>query len=419
MKIVLVHNFYRQAGGEDVVFQNEARLLERAGHKVICYIRSNAELKDDSLLDRVGIVPRMIWSQQSRKNFAAILDAERPDLVHVHNTFIVISPSIYSACAERGIPVVQTLHNFRLLCPAGSFSRNHTPCEECVDHGLLRSVLHGCYRNSHAATAGVALMLAVHRAIGTWHSSVTRYIALTDFARKKFVATGFPSERFVVKPNFVDPDPGERLGAGEYALFIGRLSEEKGVRVLLNAWKELPTRYPLHIVGDGAERAALEAAVREWQLPGVTFRGRLSRDAVVETVKGARFLIVPSTWYEGFPMCIAESFACGTPVLCARLGGMTEIVEDQVTGLHFNPGDPQDLASRVQWAWNHPLELSQMGRAARVKFETDYTGEKNYSLLMEIYEQAIATRSSPRHLPFLTQPVTSSSINPQPKGEAQ
>ena len=396
MKIVMVHNSYRQAGGEDVVFQSEKRLLERAGHTVIPFARSNMELKDDSLVDRIGIAARMIWSQESRQDLAAILEAERPDLVHVHNTFMVISPSIYSACSERGIPVVQTLHNFRLLCPGSSFFRDGKVCEECLHHSLFRSVLHGCYRNSSQASAAVALTLATHRALGTWESSVTRYIALTHFAKYKFVQAGFPSERIVVKPNFTDPDPGERLGAGEYAVFIGRLDRTKGTRVLPDAWKRLRVKYPLHVVGDGPDREWMEAQVRELRISEVLFRGRLSRAEVIEAVKGARFTIAPSTWYEGFPMCIVESFACGTPVLCSRLGGMSEVVDDQVTGLHFNPSDPEDLAKKAEWAWNHPLELARMGRVARRRYESDYSAEKNYSQLMEIYQQAIASCASPR-----------------------
>jgi glycosyltransferase involved in cell wall biosynthesis len=395
MKIVMVHNFYRQAGGEDVVFQSEKRLLERAGHAVIPYVRSNMELKNDSLVGRIGIVAGMIWSQESRQRFAAILDAERPDVVHVHNTFMVISPSIYSACSERGIPVVKTLHNFRLLCPASSFFRNGMVCEECQNHSLFRSVVHGCYRNSTQASAAVALMLATHRALGTWQKSVTRYISLTHFAKEKFVRAGFPADKLVVKPNFADPDPGERLRAGEYALFVGRIDQTKGTRVLLDAWNRLPVKYPLHVVGDGPDQQEMEAQARELQFSEVTFRGRLSHAAAVEAVKRARFTIVPSTWYEGFPMCIVESFACGTPVLCSRLGGMSEIVDDQLTGLHFNPSDPQDLAKKVEWAWNHPVELARMGKVARRKYESDYTAEKNYSLLMEIYEQAIAACASP------------------------
>jgi glycosyltransferase involved in cell wall biosynthesis len=419
MKIIIVHNTYREAGGEDVVFENEKRLLQRNGHIVIPYVRSNLEQQDTYFLDRIATATEMIWSSKSRHEFAAILDAECPDIVHIHNTFMAISPSIYSACSARNIPIVQTLHNFRLLCPAGNFFRDGIICDECVAQSLLQSVRHGCYRNSRGATAGVALMLAVHRALDTWRGSVTRFIVLTEFAKRKFVDAGFPSHRFIVKPNFADHDPGERVGAGTYALFVGRLVENKGLRVLLNAWKELHEQYPLHIVGDGPDRSTLQADASEWQLSGVSFRGRLSPKEVIEAVKGARFVIVPSTLYEGHPMCIVESFACGTPVLCSRLGGLAEIVQHHLTGLLFHPGDSLDLAATVEWAWNHPMELSQMGRGARAKYETDYTAEKNYSLLMEIYEQALATCASRRRLSLLSQHAISNSIQQQPKGEAQ
>jgi glycosyltransferase involved in cell wall biosynthesis len=393
MKIVQVHNTYQQPGGEDVVVESERRLLESEGHQVIPYLRSNMELQNASALARIAIVPRMVWSSESRRDFAALLDAQRPDVVHIHNTFMVISPSIYSACSERKIPVVQTLHNFRLLCPSATFYRDGHVCEECVDHGLLRGVGHACYRDSRAATASVALMIAVHRKLNTWRDCVTCFIALTEFQKQKFVASGFPSEKFTVKPNFVDPDPCERANTGEYAVYVGRLAEEKGLRVLLNAWKQLRTPYPLQIVGDGPERAGLETQARDLQLSGVTFRGRLSRSETMAAIKNARFIVVPSTWYETFGMILAESFACGTPVLCSRLGAMAEIVTDQCTGLHFTPGDAQDLAHKVEWAWEHPADLASMGRTARAKYESDYTAKRNYSLLMQIYEQAMAANN--------------------------
>jgi glycosyltransferase involved in cell wall biosynthesis len=393
MKIVLVHNTYQQPGGEDVVVASERRLLESEGHQVIPYFRSNMELQNASAFARIAIVPNMVWSSQTRREFAALLDAQRPDVVHIHNTFMVISPSIYSACLERKIPVVQTLHNFRWLCPSATFYRDGHVCEECVDHGLLRGVRHACYRDSRAATASVALMIAVHRKLNTWRDCVTRFIALTEFQRQKFVASGFPFEKFTVKPNFVDPDPCERASAGEYAVYVGRLAEDKGLRVLLNAWKQLRTPYPLQIVGDGPERAGLEAQVRDLQLSGVAFRGRLARSETMAAIKNARFIVVPSTWYETFGMIIAESFACGTPVLCSRLGAMAEIVTDQCTGLHFTPGDAQDLAHKVEWAREHSADLARMGRAGRAKYETDYTAKRNYSLLMQIYEQAMAANN--------------------------
>ena len=261
-------------------------------------------------------------------------------------------------------------------------------------------------------------MLTFHRALDTWRS-VTRFIALTEFAKHKFVDAGFPADRFVVKPNFAEQDPGERSGAGEYALFVGRLVENKGLRVLLNAWKTLHQQCPLHIVGDGPDSADLQAEALKSQLDGIIFRGRLSREEVIKAIKGARFVIVPSTLYEGLPMCIVESFACGTPVICSRLGGLPEVVQHHLNGLHFNPGDSLDLAATVEWAWSHPWELSQMGRAARAKYEANYTAEKNYSRLMEIYEQALAADVSRSHLFSPGQNAISSSIQHQPKGETQ
>jgi glycosyltransferase involved in cell wall biosynthesis len=390
MKIVLVHNSYQHPGGEDVVFEQESRMLERAGHDVTLYRRSNYEIEELSTFGRVMLVKRIVWAGDTHREFTRLLAQETPDLVHVHNTFLMISSSVYGACRERGIPVIQTLHNFRLLCPAAGLYRDGKVCEECIDDSLWRGVYHGCYRDSRSTTALVALMLAWHRWAGTWNESVNCYIALTEFARNKFIAAGLPSEKIFVKPNFVDSDPGQREGVGDYALFIGRLSPEKGLSTLLQAWGRLPRCYALHIIGDGLERENLETQARQLGLSGVTFRGRLSREETLAELKASRFLVVPSEWYEGFPMCIAEAFACSTPVLCSRLGGMEEIVNDQRTGLHFTAGDAGDLARKIEWALNHTSELGEMGRAARHEYETRYTAERNYSCLMEIYQQTVA-----------------------------
>jgi glycosyltransferase involved in cell wall biosynthesis len=387
LKIILVHNTYKQAGGEDVVFDQECQLLKDHGHKVVTYRRSNHEIDSLSLIDRAMLPKRTIWATDTRREFAQLLAREHPDIVHVHNTFMMISPSIYSACKEKGIPLVQTLHNFRLACPAATFFRDGNVCEECVDHGLLRSVYHRCYRDSRLATASVALMLAWHRRFGTWNQLVDRFIVLTEFARNKFVAAGLPAEKIVVKPNFVAPDPGERTHVGEYALFIGRQSPEKGVHTLLQAWKDLPSRCALQIVGDGPERERLESQTRQDGLFNVTFRGRLSHEETLAAIKNARFLVIPSAWYEGFPMAIVEAFACGTPVLCSRLGGMQELIADHRIGLHFTSGDKGDITQKIEWAFEHPAELAQMGREARREYENNYTSEKNYIRLIEIYEQ--------------------------------
>ncbi len=389
MKVVLVHNAYQQPGGEDVVFRQECELLARHGHQVVTYERTNHELNQLSSIGRLVMVKRMIWAEDSRLAVLQLLRNEKPDLIHVHNTFMMISPSIYQACREARVPVLQTLHNFRLLCPAANFFRDGRPCEECVQHGLWRGIWHGCYRDSRTTTAGVALMLQVHRARGTWSESVDGYIALSEFSRKKFIDGGLPPAKISVKPNFVYPDPGERQAPGDYAVFVGRLSEEKGLSTLLAAWDRLRTPVALRIVGDGPLRATLEARAKKHFRKNVTFLGRLNPAETRSMMKQAAFLILPSVCYENFPMSIAESFACGTPVLCSRLGGMQELVADHRTGLHFAPGDSDDLAEKVNWTYDHPSKLAAMGREARREYEARYTAEENYSHLLAIYEQTV------------------------------
>lgn len=389
MKIAIAHNTYQQPGGEDIVFAQECELLTRYGHTIITYTRSNHQIKDSSLVDRLTLVKKTIWESDTRKEFADLIRRERPDLVHVHNTFMSISPSIYSVCQDANIPVVQTLHNYRLFCSAATLFRDGQVCEECVDHSLWRGVRYGCYRNSHAATATVALMLAAHRTMGTWARNVDCYIALTEFARRKSIASGLPGSKVFVKPNFIASDPGINTEDRRHALLVGRLSPEKGVKTLVSAWQRLQNPIPLQIIGDGPMRASLQAEV-ESRFPSVQIRGQLTREQTLKALKGARFLIFPSVWYEGFPMIIAEAFACGVPVICSHLGSMMEIVDDRRTGLHFQVGDAEDLAEKVEWAWAHPEQMAEMGRAARREYEARYTAERNYSLLMDIYHGAVA-----------------------------
>lgn len=389
MKIVLVHTKYLRPGGEDVVFEQERKLLESNGHQVVAYCRSNSETEAYGGVKRLVLVGRTVWSSDSKKEFAELLRREKPDLVHVHNTFVVISPSIYSACREAGVPVVQTLHNFRLLCPAATFFRDGKICEDCTEHGLLSGVRHGCYRDSRPATAAVALMLATHRYLHTWDRDVAAFIALAKFTRQKFVANGLPAHKMYVKPNFVDPDPGVGSGDGDYVLFAGRLSPEKRVSTLLSAWTLLPRPIPLMIIGGGPEREELEKVAIDAGLSHVKFCGQMSRHDTVEAMRRARFLIFSSEWYENFPLTIAESFASGLPVICSRIGAMQEIVEDGRTGLHFTSGNAGDLADKVDWAWNNREPVAGLGRAARQEYLDKYTAEKNYPLLMDIYQRAI------------------------------
>src|ERR1700733_2546032 len=387
---MLVHNRYQQPGGEDVVFRQERELLERAGHSVVTYHRSNWELDDSYIgIKQLALAGRTIWSHDTRAEFSEILRTAKPELIHIHNTFVVISPSIYAACQDAGIPVVQTLHNYRLFCPAATFFRNGKVCEECVEHTLWRSVQHACYRDSRSATAAVALMLEVHRRRKTWTRDVNCYIALTEFARQKCVQGGLPPEKICVKPNFAYPDPGLHKCEGEYVMFAGRLAPKERIEILLKAWSLLKNRIPLVIIGDGAPRKELEAEAARRGLTGITFRGFLTHDETLEAMKRARMLVFSSSWYETFPLTIAEAFACGIPVVCSRIGAMQEMVEDNRTGLNFISGNAEDLAAKVDWAWNNKEQVRAMGHEARREYESKYTAEKNYLILMDIYRRAI------------------------------
>jgi len=390
VKIILVHNYYQQPGGEDVVFQQERDLLTRAGHDVVVYCRSNKEIGSYSGIERLVLVRKTIWADDTRREFAKLLGAERPDLVHIHNTFVMISPSIYAACREANVPVVQTLHNYRLLCPAATFFRSGHICEECMEHTLWRSVRYGCYRDSYPATAAVALMLAIHRNRHTWIRDVTCYIALTNFARTKFLNGGLPAQQVHVKPNFVYPDPRLRTDDAKYVLFAGRLSPEKRVSTLLRAWAHFRYQIPLVIVGGGTQLNELKRQAAQLNLTTVHFWGLLSHDQTLAAIRGARALIFSSEWYETFGLTIVEAFACGVPVICSRLGAMEEIVEHGRTGLCFGAGNEEDLAEKVDWAWNHPELMRSMGIEARREYENKYTAEKNYPLLMDIYQRAMA-----------------------------
>ena len=378
-----------------MVFEQERKLLESAGHQVVTHCRSNDEVNDSSIWQRVRLAKNTVSSAESRQQVLNLLRQHHFDVVHVHNTFMMISPSIYSACREAGVPVVQTLHNYRLLCPAANFYRDGHTCEECTEHSVWRGVQHGCYRDSRAATATVAVMLTVHRRRGTWTESVDSYVALSEFARRKFIAGGLPADKISVKPNFVQPDPGERSnGGGAYAAYVGRLASEKGPGTMISAWKLLSKSVPLVVVGDGPLLEELQNQGREYGLTNISFRGRLSREQAQAVMKGASFVVIPSECYENFPMGMAESFACGVPVICSRLGALEELMSDGRTGLHFTSGSPQDLAAKVEWAWSNPESMRAMGKAARKEYETRYTAERNYPLLMDIYERTIAAREA-------------------------
>jgi glycosyltransferase involved in cell wall biosynthesis len=388
--MLLVHNHYRQPGGEDTVFEAEKALLERHGHEVVTFVEDNARLEG---VNPLKVAVNATWSREAQRNIHKLIEQARPDVVHFHNTFLRISPAAYYVVKDLGLPVVQTLHNYRLICPGALLMRDGKVCEDCLRKIVpWPGVVHGCWRNSRSGTMVVAAMLTFHNVRRTWENQVDVYIALTEFARKKFVQGGLPEEKIVVKPNFVHPDPGDGEHKGNFALFVGRLSAEKGIRTMLSAWRLLKS-VPLKIVGDGPLMSEVKAQIEREQL-AIEVLGRRPREEVFSLMRQASFLVFPSEWYEGFPMTIAEAFACGLPVIASRLGAMAEIVEDGRTGLLFEPENPEDLADKVAWAWTHPKEMAEMGREARREYEAKYTAEQNYEMLMTIYEKAMASHSA-------------------------
>jgi len=388
MRILSVHNRYLIGGGEDNSTAAEIALLERHGHTVESYTENNERVAE---LGVARTAMRTIWSQETYRAVRRLLRAGRFDVMSCQNTFPLISPSVYYAAQAEGVPVVQTLRNYRLLCPNAYFFRDDQSCESCM--GKLfpwPGVRHACYRGSKAGSLVLASMLTTHRLLGTYREQVDVYVALTEFARRKFIEGGLPAAKITVKPNFVDPDPGPGPGEGDFVLFVGRLSEEKGLSTLLAAWRSLGAPVPLKIAGEGPLQGLVERAVAEH--PAIEYLGRRSGSEVFDLMGEARALVFPSQWYEGMPRTILEAFAKGTPVLATRLGSMETLVEHGRTGRHFAPGDPADLARQVEWMLAHPTEWQAMRTEARRAFEAQFTAEANYRRTMEIFERAIAAR---------------------------
>lgn len=389
MRLLLVHNRYQKPGGEDTVFEAECALLQRNGHEVATYERDNDEIEGNSVWQRADLARRTVWAADSAASIRQILASGHFDAALFYNTFPLVSPSAYYVCESMGVPVIQVLPNFRLICPGATLHRGGRVCEKCVGRTVpWWGAWHGCYRDSRVQSTVVTAMLAFHRLAGTWRDQVTIYIALTEFARGKFIDGGLPAHRIVVKPNFVHPDPGPRAAESGYALFLGRLTKEKGIETLMRAWESLPA-IPLKVAGDGPLMPVVAAAAARRGGPaGIEPLGWRTREEVLDLLRGASFLVVPSEWYEGFPLTVAEALACGVPVIGSRLGGVGEVVQHEVSGLHFEPGDAADLASTVARLWHDTALRITLGRGARSQFEAHYTAERNYAMIMNIISAA-------------------------------
>jgi glycosyltransferase involved in cell wall biosynthesis len=384
VNILLLHNHYQQPGGEDRVFVNEAQLLEAAGHRVTRYSLHNDAVAS---LGRARLAAATLWNRRVHGELRRLIRRDAIDLCHFHNTFPLASPAVYWAARSEGAATVQTLHNYRLLCPAATLYREGRPCEDCAGRFFaLPAVAHACYRQDRLATFATAAMLSLHRTLGTWSKAVDVYIALTPFAREAFVAAGLPAGKTVVKPNMHPVRGGPGGGNGGYVVFAGRLSPEKGVGTLLEAWARYRPPFRLKIAGDGplGARVAVAAA----SVPNIEWLGQVEREKLDTVIAEAALLVFPSEWYESGPLTVIEALARGTPVVTSALGGMPWLVKDGVTGLHFQPGDAAGLARRIEWAHAHPAELRAMRPAARRDYENRFAPEKNLALLTDIYRQA-------------------------------
>jgi len=387
MRILIVHNRYQHMGGEDAVFEAEVQMLNEQGHEVTAVVVNNDNIT--SPIHKIGAAISSVYSKQGCALVAGYLERVKPDIMHVHNYFPRLSPYIFKTAHRYGVPTVHTLHNYRAICPSATFLNNGEIDETCLRHSAFRMVPKRVYRGSYLGTAAVAMMIEYHKAFHTWERDVDVFIALTQFSRRKFIQAGFPADKIHIKPNFVDAPkraelkPHERNGA----LFVGRMSKEKGVDTLLKAWREID--YPLTLVGGGDMDG-----LRSIERANVNCLGIVRRDEVYDVMSRARFLVMPSEWYEGFPVTLCEAYAMGLPVVASDIGSLSELVEESITGYKFESGNVAALRDTAMKMINSPLEAEEMSTNARRTYEMHYTKEKNYSQLMNIYEKVIEQYNS-------------------------
>lgn len=396
MRVLVVHNRYASAqpSGENKVVDQEVALLREAGHRIEVFERRSDDIAARSLPGKAAVPLLVPWNPAVRAELAALLRAGRPDVVHIHNVFPLLSPAVLAGCADAGVPAVATLHNYTQVCPPGTLHRDGRACSECVGSTPLPAVRHGCYRGSRLATVPLALSMAVNRR--RWWTGVERFFCISAAQREVLVRAGMPGERLAVKHNFV-PEPGVRRdGPGEHLLYLGRLAETKGVRLLMAAWDEIAAGggagVPLVIAGAGP----LEREVTAWAAgrDDVRYAGLLDRDECRRAVARSVAVVAPSTWLEAFGLVVVEAMAAGVPAVAAGHGAFTELVEDGVTGLLHRPGEAASLASCLRRITAEGAPGEAMGRAARLRYEQGFSPAVGLERLLEGYRSAIAGRTA-------------------------
>lgn len=389
-RILQIHNFYQIPGGEDVVVRNEKRLLEEHGHQVFTYYRTNKELQEKGLLGKLLVPFTAVYSFRTKREVEQMIRENHIDIVHVHNTLTMVSPSVFYAAFKCKVPVVQTLHNFRMLCPAGSFFRDNVICEECVEHGMGCAIRHKCYRNSTLQTIVSAAILKIHRMLGTYRK--VNFICLTEFNRNKLLESldtrrkTVDPARVFIKPNFTFAEgivPSEPKTEKEYFLFAGRVEALKGIDIAIRAFEQLPDEM-LYVAGSGPMMDEMQTYVKEHHMQNVKFLGYLQKDEMSKKFYHAKAVIMTSQCYEAFAMTIAEAYSYGVPVIAGRVGNMDGMVKNGVTGVKFTYNSADDLAKKVREF--NTMDLAVLKENAREFYETRLRPEDNYQKLMEIYE---------------------------------
>lgn len=387
LRVLVLHNSYRLYGGEDAAVSGEVELLREHGDHVVLEGFSNKDVAGlagmvDTFLESSGSAKRAAWARE-------LVRAHRPDVVHIHNFFPLLTPSIHMAAFLEGSAVVQTLHNYRLLCAGALLLRDGLICEKCVSGSRFWGVLHRCYRGSLAGSLAVVRMQERSFRRGVWHKYVNRFIALTEFAKAKFVEGGLPADTIEVKPNFARPPTGEAIGDRRGALYVGRLSPEKGIADLVAAWHSVPER-ELTVIGDGP----LAEGLRQSAPRNVRFLGHLTKAEVAQHMLNAGVLVVPSRCFEGFPVAVAEAFAAGLPVAASNLGSLAEIVAPEITGVLFPPNSPTAISDTVRALLLDEGRLASMSMNAKRAFNEHYSPLSSYRSLTRIYESAVSSRRS-------------------------
>jgi len=389
MRVLQLHNLHRARGGADEVLEQEGEVLEGAGHQVECFTVAAAEAGG------VRAATAAVWNREAHREVSRRIEAFRPDVVHVHCPFPVMSPAVFRAASSAGVPAVTTVHSYRYSCIAGTCLRDQRPCEDCVGSRLkLSGLRHRCYHGSFPASAALTTALVLHQSTGTFSRHVARFIALTDFTARLLVRDGIPAEHVVVKPNAV-PDPGpviKRAEALSYAVFAGRFVEEKGIHTLLSAWRQIGTRLPLRIAGDGPLRGLVEDAARN--MPGVDYLGWLDNTGVDRLLRGSDLVVLPSQWYEGQPLVMLKAFAAGRAVLSSDLENIGGPVQSARAGKTFETGKADALAAAVLALVRDPDELRAMGRRARQRYLAAHTPDACLRDLERIYSAVHAEASA-------------------------